>query len=259
MDAVELPSTDARTVAATKASFRIIEILKRKEEAGVSELARELDMPKSTAHKHLSTLHSIGYVVKDDGNYRLSLDFLGLGMAARSHFDIVDLAKEPMEKLAETTERVVSLMLPEQAYCFHAFRITPPEARSLPFHEGDRLPLYATAGGKAILAYRPEDERRILLEHAELAPLTDETITDLDELSKELQVVHDRRRAYDGGEFREGLQCIASPITTDDNRAVGAVSVTVPSDEMSKQRLESDIGTILGSTTYSIQARLESA
>lgn len=259
MGANDLPSTDARTVAATEASFRIIEAMKRKEEAGVSELARELDLPKSTAHKHLTTLHSIGYVVRDDGTYRLSLGFLGLGIAARSHYEIVDLAKEPLEKLAETTERVVNLMLPEHGYGFHALRITPPEAGSLPFHEGERLPLHATAGGKAILAYLPDDERRQMLEHAEMTALTDETITDLDGLSKELQVVHDRRRAYDNGEFREGLQCIASPITTDDNRAVGAVSVTVPSDEMTKQGLESDIGTILGSTTYSIQARLESA
>lgn len=255
----DLPSTDAHTVAATEASFRIIEALKRKEETGVSELARELDLPKSTTHKHLTTLHSIGYVAKDDGNYRLSLGFLGLGIAARSHFEIIDLAEEPLQKLAETTEQVVSLMLAEHGYGFHALRFTPPEARSLPFHEGERLPLHATAGGKAILAYLPKGERQQVLEHTELTALTDTTTTDLDELSKELQSVHDQRRAYDNGEFRRGVQCIAAPITNENNVAVGAISVTVQSDEMTKQRLESNIGTFLGSTSFSIQARLESA
>ena len=254
----DLPPTDARTVAATEMSFRIIEALRRKEKAGVSELAHELDMPKSTTHKHLTTLRSIGYVVKDDDIYRLSLRFHGLGTAARSHFELVDLARKPLEKLAETTERSTNLMIFEHGYGYHALRITPPGADPLPFHEGERLPLHATAGGKAILAYLPEEKRRRILNHHELTAFTDNTVTDRDELTEELQNVHDNRRAYDNGEYREGMQCIASPITNENNGVVGAVSVTVQLGEMTNQRLESDIGTILGSTTFSIQARLES-
>ncbi|MFC6825294.1 IclR family transcriptional regulator [Halopelagius fulvigenes] len=249
---------DARTVKATKTSFRIIGELKRKSGAGVTEIATQLDLPKSTVHKHLTTLQSINYVVKDDGLYRLSLGFLGLGLAARSHFELVDISRDPLQKLANTTDRTTSLVLLENEYCFHAIRFSPSSADPLPFSVGERLPIHATAGGKAIMAYLSEDERRGILDRVTLTELTDQTITDRETLSEELQEVYDRRQAYDRGEYIEGLRCIAAPLTGENQRAVGAITVTIQTSEMSNQTINSDIGTFLGSTVHSIETRLQS-
>lgn len=254
----DIPPEDARTVTATETSFRIIRELKRRDRGSVTGVATELGLPKSTVHKHLTTLRSINYVVKDDGFYRLSLGFLGLGLAARSHFRLAEIAREPLDKLADLTGRTASLVLLEHEYCFHVIRSSPPSADSLPFHEGERLPVHATAGGKAILAYTPDDERRRILERAELTKLTDETITDREALSEELQSIYDRRQAYDRGEYIEGYHCIAVPITDDDQRAVGAITVTSPTSEMARQTIDSNIATFLGSTVHSIETRFRS-
>lgn len=252
----EIPPEDARMVEATKTSFRIIRELKNREGAGVTELARELNLPKSTVHKHLATLQSINYVVKVDSTYRLSLGFLGLGLAARSHFRLVNVAQDPLEKLADAAGRTASLVLLEQEYCFHVIRASPPSTDSLPFHEGERLPVYATAGGKAILAYLPDDKREQILDRVELTELTSKSTTDRAALDEELQSVYDRRQAYDRGEFIEDIHCIAVPITNEDQRAVGAVTVTIPTAKMDRQTIDSDIATFLGSTVHSIETRL---
>lgn len=254
----DIPPEDVRTVRATETSFQIVRELKRRHEAGVTEIATELDLPKSTVHKHLTTLQSLNYVVKDDGLYRLSLSFLGLGLAARSHFQLADVARKPLQKLVDATGQTASLVLLEHEYCFHTIRVSPPSADPLPFHEGERLPVHATAGGKAILAYIPEGERQRILNRVELTELTDNTITDGETLSEEIRDVYDRRQAYDRGEYIEGLHCIAAPITDKNQRAVGAITATIPTSEMSRQSINSDIGTFLGSTVHSIETHLRS-
>lgn len=256
MGVSEVPPEDARTIEATETSFRIIRELKRRDGAGVTELAEALDLPKSTVHKHLMTLYSINHLVKEDGVYRLSLGFLGLGLAARSQFRIADIVQDPLDQLANTAGGTASLVLLEHEHCFHVVRAAPPSAEPLPFHEGERLPAYATAGGKAILAYLPPEERDRILDRIELRKLTDQTITDRTALDEELQSVYDRRHAYDRGEFITDIQCIAAPITDEDQDAVGAVMVTLSTDEGTSDANHSDVATFLGSTVHSIETKL---
>lgn len=258
MASTDIPTTgdDGETATTTVTSFRIIEALKGRETAGISELANELDLAKGTVHKHLNTLRELDYVIKDDHEYRLSVSFLGLGTAVRSRLPVYRKSQRPLEKLSEATGEVVSLMVPEHGYGIYIQRVYREDRPNIDVTEGEQLPLHATAGGKAILSYTPEAERDRVLEIRGLPKLTANTITNREALVDELRLIRDRRTSYDRAEYRDGWHCIASPITDADNRAVAAITVSGPAERMEQKDATTDIASLVGSTVNSLQNRL---
>lgn len=259
MDWASIPpsSTFGRdTAKTTVTSFRIVEALKRRETARLSVLADELDLAKGTVHKHLSTLREVGYVVQEDEKYRLSVRFLGLGTSARTNVDLYEIAYDPLQTLAEATGEVANLMIQEHGYGVYVCNLGSEGRPDLDLREGDSVPLTATAGGKAILSYTPEDERERILDRHGLPELTDRTITDRELFEDHLRKVRSRQLARDKGEFRPGTYCVANPLLNDDDVAVGAVSVSGPAERMTEKSAESDFASLLGSTATSIQSRL---
>lgn len=251
-------SETGRPVKATLTSFRIIEALKAHDGAGVTELATELDLSKGAVHKHLNTLRDIGYVVKQDTTYRLSVSFLGLGVAARRRLQIYDVAATAVETLAESTGETASVMIPEHGYGVYICQATRTDT-DLPHHEGERVTLHSTAGGKAILAYLPEEEIDEVLDRRGLPSRTPNTITDRGALAEELRAVRDRRIAYDREEHAEGWHCVASPLTDEANRAIGAVVISGSTEAMAEHATAADIPGLLLSTATSIENKLRSS
>lgn len=245
-----------QTAKTTVTSFRIIEALKGRERAGVSELAEELDLAKGTVHKHLTTLEKVNYVVKEAREYRLSLRFLGVGSSVRQCMDVYDAVYKPMKKLADATGETASIMIPEHGYGIYAFQVTDDDWSEVRMHEGESAPLTATAGGKAILAYLPIERVEHLLDDYGLPALTDNTITDREALYEELEYVHSRRVAYDYGEYRDSLHCVAAPIIQD-GEAIAAVTVSGPAERMSQKTSTQDFPTIVTSIADSIQNRVD--
>lgn len=255
MGSMDIPAAEdgGPTASTTVTSFRVIEALKDRDAAGVSELADELDLAKGTVHKHLNTLRRLNYVVKDGRAYRLSVSFLGLGTSARTRLPISDAAARPLENLASATGEIASLMVPEHGYGIYINRESEQKRPETAARIGDRLPMHATAGGKAILSYTPLEERERILDHRGLSKLTENTITDRDAFEDELQLTRDRRMAYDRGEYREDRHCIAYPITNPDGRAIGAVTVSGPATRMKEKDASTDFASIVGSTVSSVQ------
>lgn len=246
---------DRNTAKTTVTSFRVLEALERHERARLSDLTDELDIARATVHKHLSTLRDIGYVVQEDDGYRLSVRFLGLGTSARQTTDLYKIAYDPLVKLAEATGEVANLMIPEHGYGVYVLKISSEGQPDQDIQEGASVPLTATAGGKAILSYLPEQERERILDQHGLPALTEKTITDREVLESELRKVRSQQLAKDNGEYRPNMYCIANPIL-DGDVAVGAVSVSGPADRMSEHFGESGFASLMGSTATSIQSRL---
>lgn len=249
---------EGRVARTTVTSFRVVEALKDRDTAGVSELADELGLSKGTVHKHLTTLRELEYVVREDGEYRLSLGFLGLGASVRGRMDLYDVSRGPLENLAEATGEIASVMIPEQGWGVYLTRVRSDDTDSVARREGEKVPLTATAGGKAILAYVPDDERRRILDERGFPARTENTITDHRELREELQTAHDNRFAHDRGELDAGRHCVAAPITGPDDAAVAAVTVSGPAERMTEKSVHLDFPSIVGSTATAIQNRITS-
>lgn len=89
------------SVKTAQTTFAILEELKQRHEATVTDLTDTFDLSKSSIHNYLSTLERAGYVVKEDKRYRIGLRLLDLGGHARHRKRIYDIAKDEVTALAE--------------------------------------------------------------------------------------------------------------------------------------------------------------
>lgn len=246
---------DRYPVQAAHTSIRVLEAIETLDGAGVSELARHLDLSKSAVHKHLTTLAELGYLTREGDTYRFGLGFVRFGLQARNRLPLYGVTTPVVENLAEVTGYVASVVVPHDGWGICLVQASVGDDVSFAVTEGDRVPLHASAAGKTILAYLPDSAAEDLVDGG-LSAVTEKTITDGDTLRRELQSVRDRRVAFAREELVVGWQSVASPVTDPQNRALGAVGVSGPVDSMTGKTLEEDVTGLVVSAAKSIENEL---
>ncbi|MFC7240741.1 IclR family transcriptional regulator [Saliphagus sp. GCM10025317] len=240
------------SVQATATTFAIVEALRDRDQAGVTELASELELSKSAVHNHLSTLSTLGYVASENGRYSLTHRFLRLGLTTRERNPVYRAARSDLRTLAQTTGESVNLVVPEDDHGVYLYRVGDGEH---PIPEGGRVALHASAAGKAILAYRDHEAVDAFVEGHGLPQLTERTVTDPATLRSQLRSIRDRRVAFDRGEQTPDWQCVASAIVVEGD-PVAAISVSGPIERMRGKRLEEDVTGLVVSTAKAIELEL---
>lgn len=246
-------------VATSRKTIRILESLKERDGARVTELADALAMNKSTVHNHLSTLEAEELVVRDGPRYRIGLRFLDFGGYARSRMGLYPVAESEVERLSEQTGELASLMTEQYGWGVYLLRSKGSQAVDLDIHAGSHCPLHQSALGKAIMAYLPDDRTREIIDRRGLDPATPATITDRDELFEELETVRDRGFAVDDEEMLNGLRCVGAPITTADGTVVGSISVSAPTSRMRENRFTDEIPDLVRSAANVIELNINHA
>jgi DNA-binding IclR family transcriptional regulator len=247
-------ATNRRTVNATRTSFTIIETLAEfGRSVGVTELAVELDLPKSTAYKHLKTLCELGYVRKDGTDYALGIGFGGISEAARADNQLYVTAKHHIDTLAEVTDEVAGLVVEQQGYAVDTYRSWPASGPHA-YRTNSRY-LHCSAAGKAILSVLSNRRIEEIIERTGLPTKTDHTLSSRSELRNELDRIAERGIAFERGEQQEELRSVAVPVTVDD-RVLGAVYVAGSVDRMKSKRFEEDIPGIIISTVNQFVSEL---
>lgn len=233
------------TINATKKSFDIIDHLMKSEGSTISELSTHFEIASSTVHDHLSTLQSLGYVLKDGDEYRLSLRFLDIGERVRNRMEFYKTAKPELEGLAEKTEEHASLVVEEHGRGVLVETIRGEKAVQVDTHNGMRVRLHTTAPGKAILAYLPDERVKEIVDEYGLPRMTSNTITDTDRLYDELEDIREQGYALDREERIQGMQSIAAPVTDTTDTVRGAISVYGPSNRITSNRFTEDLPDML--------------
>ncbi|WP_232685929.1 IclR family transcriptional regulator [Halobacterium zhouii] len=231
----------APSVQSVETTFRILEALHDRGGAGVTELASALSVPKSTVHNHLQTLRRNEYVVADDGTYRVGCRFLELGAHARDRRAIYEVARPEVERLAEETGELSGVLVEEHGRGVFLHRAMGERAVHVDTYAGKRIALHGPALGKAILAALPESRVDDIVERHGLPPLTENTITDRDELGAELERIRETGVAFDDEERLDGLRSVAAAITGPDDEVLGAVSVAGPTTRLRDDRFREDL------------------
>jgi DNA-binding IclR family transcriptional regulator len=219
-------------VGATQTTFAIIERLRGDEGTGVSALASKLDLSKSTVHNHLQTLQQLGYVVKENGEYRLGLRFLGLGDRARQRHNLYHVAKPETDSLVEAVGERAQVMVEENAVGIYIYQSLADQAVRTDSHIGTVVNIHATSVGKAYLAHLPDDDLERILDVAELGEQTPNTLTDRQTLRAELDEIAERGYAFNDEERTVGMRAVGAPILSDDDRVLGGISVSGPTTRM---------------------------
>lgn len=234
-------------IKSVQTSFLIIEHLVRNGGAGISELTKDLDVPLSTAHDHLSTLCELGYAVQNGTKYSASTRFLELAERKRNHVDLYGHARSIVDDLAEETGEHASLMIEENGYGVLIYTGIGANAVRLAPYAGTRLQLHKTAQGKAILAHFSRAHVEQILDdhpldepHARygLPPKTEHTITDREVLFEELAEIREQGYALEEEELIDGLRSVGVPIITRDDTLHGAIGIHGPVSRISDEQVD---------------------
>ena len=241
-------------VGATHTTARVVEALLEVDDAGVTELARELDVAKGTIHNHLRTLEQLGVVRSTDGRYRLGFALLDAGMTVRDRLPLYRTGREFVTELAEMTGESTVLVTEEGDEAVYV-DVRRPERNDYRLRPGSRVPLHTTAPGKVLLAYHAADAIDRYAAEADDRP-TDRTLDARGSLRDELRSVKDRGLAFDRGELISDMRGVAAPVTAGGS-VVGAIGVQGPHERFSGKRLEEDLPGLVLSTAKQAGLALE--
>ncbi|MGW4772482.1 IclR family transcriptional regulator [Nocardia sp. NPDC004278] len=194
---------------------------------GFAELQRRTRLPKATLHRILGDLESTRLLDRIGGAYHLGGHLFELGMRASVERGLIEVATPFLEDLYERTHELVHLGLLESHEVVYVAKIGGHRQVRSPSRLGGRMPLHATAIGKALLAHAPAEVRQAVL--AEPLPrLAPRTITARGTLRKQLDNVVESGIAFEFEESAVGIVCVAAPVLDPDERVLAAVSVTGP-------------------------------
>lgn len=194
---------------------------------GFAEVQRRTGLPKATVHRTLQALVAARLLDQVDGRYHLGHHLFELGMRASVERRLIDVATPFLGDLYERTHEIAHLGLREGSEVVYVAKVGAHRQVRSPSRIGGRMPLHATAIGKALLAFLPEDEQRDVLA-GPLARLAPRTITAPGLLRAELARIAEQGVAFEYEESAVGLNCVAAPVLDADDRVVAAVSATGP-------------------------------
>jgi DNA-binding IclR family transcriptional regulator len=235
--------------------FDIVETLDDVGEGTLTEIADRLDVPRSTAYDHLSTMVEAGLLIKEDKRYRLSLKFLQYGTSARANDRLYGLVGPTLDQLAEETGEIAWYMIEENGKGVYLDKAKGRHAVQPFGRVGDHVPLHDIAAGKAILAHLPESRVRRIVETHGLPARTDRTITDPDELFEQLTEIRERGVAFNDGEAMTRFRAVASPIVTD-GTLHGSIVVSGPANRLQGERFRSELPELVAGTANALELQL---
>ncbi|MEN6363529.1 MAG: IclR family transcriptional regulator [Rectinema sp.] len=201
-------------------------------EVSLARLSRETGMNKATALRYLAVLESRGVAERRPGGWSLGLALFELGSHVPVRHIVVERVRPILERLARETGESVNLacLAGETAiYLERAEANRSLRMRSIP---GDRLPLYCTGVGKAILSLLPDDRIRALLGPGPLPKVSESTLIEPEDVIREANRARENGYGIDREEFEVGLTCYAMPLRLPGSDFAGAISVSGPTARM---------------------------
>lgn len=211
----------------------------------LTELAAELELPKSTVTRILGNLEMRGFVEEDAlRRFRVGIRLFTIGGQALANSNLRSTARPFLEDLSARVGESAYLGMIDMDHVLYIDRIESPQPVKSLSPIGSHRPLNATAMGKVLLSQMPRQEALNLLSAAPLSSRTPRTVSNIDELMTQLEEIARTGVAVDVGEWDDGLTCIAAPLRGADRSVVGSLGVSGPSWRMNESRWN-DVSRIL--------------
>ncbi|CAL9367470.1 Transcriptional regulator KdgR [Streptomyces sp. enrichment culture] len=228
----------ASAVQSVDRAVSVLEILARHGEAGVTEIADELEVHKSTAFRLLGVLENRGLVAqaKDRGKYYLGAGVLRLAGAAAVRLDISQEGVPVCRELADELGETANIAVLDDDAAVNIMQARGTASVTAQNWLGRRTPLHATSSGKVLLAHLPPTLREGLLARP-LHRFTERTVTGASVLRGELEAVVAQGYAATLEELEVGLAAVAAPVRTHDGKVIAAISVSGPVYRLTPDRL----------------------
>lgn len=220
-------------------AITVLEILAREGSAGVSEVAAEIGVHKSTAFRLLAALEERDLVEQnvDRGKYQLAFGILRLASAIPARIDMVRQAQPVMDELAVDLDETINLAVVREHYVVNVQQARGTAAVSSHNWVGQLTPIHATSSGKVLLAHMSPAQRDEVLGTGELPAYTEHTVTSRTVLLEELDRIRTEDYAATFEELETGLNASATSVRDHTGAVVGALSVSGPAFRFDKARI----------------------
>jgi DNA-binding IclR family transcriptional regulator len=223
---------------AVSKSLRTLLLLASHDSMRVTDLSRELDVAVSTAHRLLNIMRVHDFVEQDmdSRRYRLGPAALKLGRHTRGDRNLTAVGHPHLARLCAELDETGNLVVLDGADALFVDGVESRQPMRVATRTGARLPAYATAGGKVLLAQLPFAIVRALYAEG-LTRVTRYTLPDLEALERELRQVRERGYALNLGEHLTDVYAIGVPIDGVHGRPIAAVTIAAPSTRWDRDRL----------------------
>ena len=209
-------------------------------EWGVSDLARHLELSKSTVHRLLATLTEEGMLQQDHGTgrYRLGLVIFDLAAAVSTQFDLHEAVLSPMTDLRNRSGETVQVAVLDGRHVVYVERLESQHTLRMFLAIGRRNSAHCSGTGKALLAFIPREHLESLLKGWKLEPRTPHTLTTQKALRSDLELTRQRGYAENRHESEVGVVSVAAPIRDHGSRTIASISVAGPAERVDPIRRE---------------------
>jgi len=250
---------DTYTIRSIHNALNLLEEFKGdKDELGVTELSKRLDLHKNRVFRILATLEAKGYIEQNKAteNYRLGVKSLELGQTFIKQLGLVRQAKPFLREIVEKCNEMAYVGTIRQNSVIYLDVEEAIQMVKVDNRVGWRLPIHCTAIGKVQVAYSSEEELEKLgiLDHME--SFTANTIVDRGEFLKHLKAVAKQGYALDNEEYNLGVRCVGVPLRDYTGRVVAGISVSGPSFRMTDEVLKEEIIPVVREGGEKISKRL---
>lgn len=204
----------------------------------LTELARRLRESQTVVFRLLKTLEERGYVHQDGGSKRYSLGLRVFEMGARAvgRTGLLDTARPVLKWLTGVTGQTSGLVVLRDTDVLYVDIVEGSEPLRYYAEPGTRVPAYATASGKAMLAWHPGRVSPVV--RAGLKRLTPSTVTRASDLERRLDEIRRTGLSINRGERRDDIAAVAAPVFDARGECVAAVSVSGPRTRFTDDNLE---------------------
>jgi DNA-binding IclR family transcriptional regulator len=251
-----VPNQAPAQVQSVDRALAVLDLLAQRGEVGVTELATELAVHKSTAFRLVTALERRQLVeqVGDRGKYRLGLGILRLAAATTGRLEVTREGQAVCERLARELGETVNVAILDEGSAVNVLQEFGNAAVGSRNWIGRRTSLHATSSGKVLLAFADETLRKSVLSEP-LERHTERTVTDPAELRRQLDDAARLGWAATNEELEVGLTAIAAPIRDGSGKVIAAVSVSGPSYRLTAESFK-DVAPRLIAGAAEISTRL---
>lgn len=261
--AMEADEVKSKLVPSVERAIRILDLVARSRvHPSVSEISRELEIAKSSAHLLCNTLVQLDLMIRrDDQTYQLGPHIMRWSNAFVRKSDVATEFAALWDKETELPGATITLsVLQEDEVVYLAARNSSASAGLIDFRAGMRLPAAFTATGKAFLSHLSEFEVRRLYAQGLPVARTPKSVQSIERLLSELAEIRRNGYSCDDEQVAEGVVCFGASVLDSTNRPIAGVAVSLLAEklaEVAKDRIIANVQRIAAQLSHRMGAELQ--
>ncbi|WP_226682957.1 IclR family transcriptional regulator [Sutcliffiella horikoshii] len=242
------PSLD-KSKTGVRAVDRALDIIEtfslRERELTLVDISKKTGLPLTTVHRNVQSLLQRGYLEQDEisGKFRPGMQFVRVAGILIQGLDLVQKASPYLHRLAKKTEMNVNLSIYDDGEALCLVNIESFHNFGFEIKVGQKLPIYAGALSKLILAYLPEREFDRLSDT--FKTFTPITISQRQELKNDIESIRQHGYAKSEGELQLGAVAYAAPVFNYEGKLEAGIAITGPEHFFSEEKRQTYLKTLL--------------